>query len=1219
MGYRYNVFTGDFDLVDITIVPPTYANEFVTDAGSAIPASHILNIVGGNSVTTSGIGNTVTIKNLADITKYVVDFTSGATGYTTIQSAITQAQADAVAIGHTLVVIYVRPGNYVENLIFTPVAIGGYEIAVVGSDPENTTIVGTHTPSGYGEVTFANLKLLAPGSTDLFSTAAGSVTHLNLDNCVVEIANGYLLNADNYIGQLHINNCRDASTNNGFIYNTAGSTTVVINNSTVGAGTGNSYTLTNSPSCTIQSSNIRCPGTFNGTTPVTATMGSRFEGTITTADAASVSVSNSSIATNVHSAIVHNSTGAFSLTETSIDTSNATAIDGTGNLSLGSVSFLDSNTIANTITLTSSEIRGGNFISRYVVDPDGMTQYSTIQSALDAVNSDGITGAQVFIKPGIYTEDLTFYDGIQLTSPSEQSVTIIGTHTPPSSGTLNINRMAFQSATDIFYSTAAGTTAIIMEDCSVEVTNGYTFNLPNWAAAGSVAVFNIGPFGTNDGFFYNTGGAQFYAYAAGIGNGTANTLTISGAASFANQILVGCPVEFASGASGTSFGSAYTNTVTTSGTATVSFSGDNFSTGANQAITHNSSAQVSLSNITIDSSNNPCIGGTGVGNLLIGSVTYLDDTNVAGTLTKTYTTRLETGELKLADTDEGVLFASTGVVDSTGAMLNGELLIGSTGLNPQTANLASAGGTIAITNGAGTINLETGGTVATTFATDAGNAVPAAGTLTIAGGTNISTSGAGSTVTIDLTATIPVTLGGTGVTSITDHALIVGSGTAAVTEIGPLGSGELVIGSAGADPVAASLTQPAAGITITGGAGSITFALADDLAGIEALATTGIVSRTAADTYAATSVTQHAILIGDAGELPTNLGPLTNGQLILGSTGAQPVAGLPTNGSNITWTGGAGTLQADLTGTTDHCVQVGNATGSITSIGVGATGEVLIGNTGADPSFSATPSVTSLTATTVYATTFDTNVAAAAVTLSGTTLSADGTDANIPITITPKGTEAVTIDGLDYPMADGNAGECITTNGAGVLSIGVLTVPGGGTGANTLTDHGVLVGSGAGAITPLAAATNGQLIIGSTGADPAVATLASADGSVTITNGAGTIDLAAATGLTWSVETGAAVAAAVNYGYITNRAGGITYTLPTTAAVGSIIKICSISGLATIAQNAGESIVFGLQTTTVGVGGSLVMTDDGDAIEIVCTVADTQWNVLSSVGNWTVN
>ena len=64
----------------------------------------------------------------------------------------------------------------------------------------------------------------------------------------------------------------------------------------------------------------------------------------------------------------------------------------------------------------------------------------------------------------------------------------------------------------------------------------------------------------------------------------------------------------------------------------------------------------------------------------------------------------------------------------------------------------------------------------------------------------------------------------------------------------------------------------------------------------------------------------------------------------------------------------------------------------------------------------------------------------------------------------------------------------------------------GGTGLSTITDHGILLGSGTGAITPLGVATNGQIPIGSTGADPVLASLTGDDG-VTVTNGAGTITL----------------------------------------------------------------------------------------------------------------
>lgn len=46
---------------------------------------------------------------------------------------------------------------------------------------------------------------------------------------------------------------------------------------------------------------------------------------------------------------------------------------------------------------------------------------------------------------------------------------------------------------------------------------------------------------------------------------------------------------------------------------------------------------------------------------------------------------------------------------------------------------------------------------------------------------------------------------------------------------------------------------------------------------------------------------------------------------------------------------------------TQHSVLVGGATNAITSLSVAATGTVLAGSTGADPAFTATPSVTSIT------------------------------------------------------------------------------------------------------------------------------------------------------------------------------------------------------------------------------------------------------------------
>lgn len=90
----------------------------------------------------------------------------------------------------------------------------------------------------------------------------------------------------------------------------------------------------------------------------------------------------------------------------------------------------------------------------------------------------------------------------------------------------------------------------------------------------------------------------------------------------------------------------------------------------------------------------------------------------------------------------------------------------------------------------------------------------------------------------------------------------------------------------------------------------------------------------------------------------------------------------------------------------------------------------------------------------------------------------------------------------------------VASDGDGTVTIGLvdpLLVSKGGTGAATLTDHGILLGSGTDAVTPLGAATHGQLPIGSTGADPVLATLTAGSG-VSIANAAGSITIAASAG-----------------------------------------------------------------------------------------------------------
>lgn len=108
--------------------------------------------------------------------------------------------------------------------------------------------------------------------------------------------------------------------------------------------------------------------------------------------------------------------------------------------------------------------------------------------------------------------------------------------------------------------------------------------------------------------------------------------------------------------------------------------------------------------------------------------------------------------------------------------------------------------------------------------------------------------------------------------------------------------------------------------------------------------------------------------------------------------------------------------------------------------------------------------------------------------------------------------------------------------------------------------------------------------------------------------------------VTWSVIT-ADQTAAVNNGYICNKAGLLTLTLPTTSPIGSIIEVTGINTNLgwKIAQNVGQTIYFGDQQTTTGVTGSIASTLTRDSIRIVCVVANTDWNVIPGTqGNLTV-
>ena len=494
---------------------------------------------------------------------------------------------------------------------------------------------------------------------------------------------------------------------------------------------------------------------------------------------------------------------------------------------------------------------------------------------------------------------------------------------------------------------------------------------------------------------------------------------------------------------------------------------------------------------------------------------------------------------------------------------------------------------------------------ATTFDTNvAAAAVTLSGISLIADGTdadidiNITPKGTGVLVTTELNLTTPleVQYGGSGTNSLTDNGVLYGNLTSPIGATAEGATGTVLVGSTNfppnfsANPLVTSLTATtvygttfdtnvaAAGATLAAnelavdgtdtnidliltskGAGHILFTgYGEGVLGADA---TGVIYSDAA--------TQYALQVGDATSTLDSLGVGATNEALLGNTGANPSWGTVGNatltnssvtlsdGNNITVTGSplslGGTATIALSGTTDHTLQSGNATGSLTSLAVGVTGEILIGNSAADASWSSTPTVT-----TMKATTFDTNVAAAAVTLSGNSLTADGTDANIDINITAKGTGQVVIDDLSLGV--------------------VLGVPDGGMGANSHTSHGLLLGDGANDIVSLAEATNGQIPIGSTGNPPTLATISEGT-NIDVTNAAGSITLEttkveinAQTNTTYTLVLGDRGKMVT----MTNAAAS-TFTVPPNSSVafatGTVITVSQLgAGQVTLTQGSGVTI-----------------------------------------------
>lgn len=93
-----------------------------------------------------------------------------------------------------------------------------------------------------------------------------------------------------------------------------------------------------------------------------------------------------------------------------------------------------------------------------------------------------------------------------------------------------------------------------------------------------------------------------------------------------------------------------------------------------------------------------------------------------------------------------------------------------------------------------------------------------------------------------------------------------------------------------------------------------------------------------------------------------------------------------------------------------------------------------------------------------------------------------------------------------------------------------------------------------------------------------------------------------------------------NTGYFFLNAVPAIYTLPAVCPAGSTIVLINIGpSTATIAQNAGQQIIFGNVLTTLGVAGSIQSIATGDAVSLVCYNTDFGFVVSGGAqGIWNI-
>jgi trimeric autotransporter adhesin len=801
---------------------PSVATEYVTDSGTAVPVSNVLNILGGIDVETTASGNTIVINS----TGIAAETLTGNTG-----GAVPPTDGNINVVGTGSITIAGDPGTSTLTVQLT--GLTSHRV-LVGSGTATITAV---SPSTAGFALISNGSLTDPSFQSI--SATGAITSLKADDSTIATpSSGIVIVSATSIGQTFHTT---ASSNTLSILSTDSSSNIIIGPTGLSlSGSANTSMGSGALAALTSGSANTCLGYQAGTALKTGEwnvlLGSIAGQNYTGSESANICIGNNVVGTASESHILRigdttgnsnpgdinacyiqgihnqNSSGFTSPLAVYVDSS-------TGQLGYGASGGVTS--ITATAPLTANSASGSPETGAVTVALTTPLALNYGGTSADLTASDGgilyTNASTAAILSGTAT-------ATQMLQSGANSAPAWSTSTWPS--TTTVNQVLYSSANNIVTGITASSNGVLISGATSipswltngttgQVLTATTNNPPSWENAASTSITITGDTGGG------LTGTSFTFTASGIGlsfGGSGSTETLSGTLKLANG---GTNADLTASNGGIFYSTASAGAIL-SGTST-----------ANQVLLSGSSTTPAWSTATYPAS-------TTINQLL-----YSSANNVIGGVTAG---------------DYGVLISSSSGVPSWLANgTTGQILTATTSGTPSWENPATSGTVTTVSvvsaNGfAGTVANATT-TPAITLTTTAtgvlsGNGTAISGSAVtqydvLVGGASNAVSSVGPGTALQVlqsggsganpaysTATYPATTTVNQILYSSSSNLIAGLATAdsGVLTTGATGvpvitalssNGQLIIGSGAGAPAAATLT-PGTGISIANGANSIT-------------------------------------------------------------------------------------------------------------------------------------------------------------------------------------------------------------------------------------------------------------------------------------------------------------------------------------------------------------------------------------------------------------